>query len=93
MSSVFQAKALAIKEACIFCVKSGLKGVIIESDNLAVIDWCKSLNSAHPGIVGSWAYLLYLKLLLCLSSLSAVRPRMFLVFLKSSFFPFVLAIS
>lgn len=46
VSSVFMAEALAFREACVFCLKAGLKGVILESDILLVVDWCKSLNSA-----------------------------------------------
>jgi len=38
--SVQMAEAIAIREACIFCLKAGISNVIIENDNASVVSWC-----------------------------------------------------
>ena len=39
-SSVLMAEAMAIREACIFCLKGGIRNVVIECDNASVVSWC-----------------------------------------------------
>lgn len=47
-SSILAAEMAAIREACIFCSKAGIKDIIIEFDNLLAINWCKYLNYPPP---------------------------------------------
>lgn len=46
-SSIFMAEALAIREACQFSVKVGIKNVSIKSDCKAVVKWCSAPEEAH----------------------------------------------
>ena len=48
VSTVFMSEALTIRETCVFCLKAGIKEVVIESDNLSVIDWCNSQTPTLP---------------------------------------------
>lgn len=42
------AEAIAIREACIYCIKSGFSDVCIESDNASIVSWCSALSGAPP---------------------------------------------
>lgn len=39
-TSFFLAKALMIREACIFCLKAGIAEACIESDKSSIVTWC-----------------------------------------------------
>lgn len=41
-SSVFLAEAIAMREACVFCLRASISEAIIESDNPSVVAWCMS---------------------------------------------------
>ena len=47
-SSVYQVGALAVREACIFCLKSGVSSVVIKNDNSAIISWCSKKYLVPP---------------------------------------------
>ncbi|KAM7508793.1 hypothetical protein LguiA_019246 [Lonicera macranthoides] len=46
--SVLLAKALAVRIACLFCLRFGYRGAIIEFDCATVTKWCNALDEAPP---------------------------------------------
>lgn len=42
--SVLLAEAVAVREACIFCSKTGLLNVCIDTDSLEVVSWCLEMD-------------------------------------------------
>ncbi|KAM7526849.1 hypothetical protein LguiA_016751 [Lonicera macranthoides] len=45
--SVMLAEALAIKEVCLFFIKSGITYAVIESDSAIVVSWCLKEAGSH----------------------------------------------
>ena len=46
--SVLMVEALAVREACVFCLKAGIVEARIESDNAYVVAWCLKEDGIPP---------------------------------------------
>lgn len=47
-SFVLVAEAIAISEACVFCLKAGLSQVCVESNNSTMVSWCIGVECLPP---------------------------------------------
>lgn len=50
-SSALQAEAITVREACILCMKAGIKENCIESDNSSVVSRCIEVDGVLPSEV------------------------------------------
>lgn len=44
---------IALREACVFCLKAGLLEACIESDNATVVSWCINADGVPPWEISS----------------------------------------